>query len=230
MPLSTPPITNTWREFIAFVRRPQLIQPSGVLTPGGPGVLSAMVLFEVAGVSLLAPLMALWQKLTGLSGPDAFSQFPRQYLVLAVVLVAPVLEELIFRGWLIGKARTLWLLACTVLGSFGLWLSYGTPPLFTAILFGTLLTAFAGWFVLLARGVPAWYERHFSQVFWISVIIFGASHLLNFSQAGLATLPLVLPQIWAGLTLGFTRLRVGLGGAIIAHAVSNALVVSFAMT
>lgn len=230
MPLSTPPITSTWRELVQFLRRPRLISPSGLLAPGAPGVLTAMVVFEVAGISLLAPLLALWQKLTGLSGPDAFDQFPRQYLVLTVVLVAPLLEELVFRGWLTGRMRALWLMGCAMLGGLGLWLSYGQPALFTAILFGALLIGMGGWFVLRKAGAPGWFERGFPAIFWIGVLVFGLSHLLNFASPGLASLPLVLPQIWSGMTLAFIRLRVGLAGAIIAHAVSNAIVVTFAMS
>lgn len=230
MPLSTPPISSTWREFTRFLRSPRLIFPSGLLAPGVPGVLTAMVMFEVTGISLLAPLLALWQKLTGLSGPDAFEQFPRQYLVLTVVLVAPVLEELVFRGWLTGRVRALWLMACAMLGGLGLWLSYGQPTLFTGILFAALLIGLGGWLAFRKRGAPAWFERSFPAIFWAGVLIFGSSHLLNFASPGLTSLPLVLPQIWSGMTLAFTRLRVGLAGAIIAHAVSNAIVVTFAMS
>ncbi|MFX8437232.1 CPBP family glutamic-type intramembrane protease, partial [Acinetobacter baumannii] len=55
---------------------------------------------------------ALWQHALGLPRPEAFQKFPRAVLLVAVVIAAPVGEEIAFRGWLTGRPRALWLAAC----------------------------------------------------------------------------------------------------------------------
>ncbi len=50
---------------------------------------------------------------------------------------------------------------------------------------------------------------------------FALAHLSNYPRASLLAVPLVLPQLWAALVLGFVRQRLGLVPAMLSHALAN---------
>ena len=70
---------------------------------------------------------------------------------------------------------------------------------------------------------------YFPLVFYLSVMLFGAIHLLNFEYEsgfyGFAAL-LILPQLSAGVFLGFIRIKLGLGWAILLHGFHNFILLS----
>ncbi|MBT8205735.1 MAG: CPBP family intramembrane metalloprotease [Eudoraea sp.] len=70
---------------------------------------------------------------------------------------------------------------------------------------------------------------YFPLIFYLSVLLFGAVHLLNFEYEvgfyGFAIL-LILPQLSAGVFLGFIRVKMGLGWAILLHAFHNFILLS----
>ncbi len=92
-------------------------------------------------------------------------------------------------------------------------------------LFALLLAMPFGWFLLRKRPVPSWFVKSFPAIFWMGTVIFGLVHLLNYPRPGPLALPVILPQIWAGLVFGYVRVRVGLSAAMLIHAGSNALMV-----
>lgn len=182
-----------------------------------------IVALHLLGMVLLMPLLAGWQKLTGIAGPDAFDKFPREWLLPVVVLAAPVIEEMLFRGWLSGRPRALWLVLCALAAGIPLAMTGGNSPLAAIALIAALIAAPLGWFALRKRPAPDWFQRGFGVIFFGAALLFGAAHLVNFSQASLLALPLVAPQLWAGMTLGYLRTRHGLWAGILAHATSNGL-------
>lgn len=209
-----------WRGFAAFVRAPQNAEPAGLRA--GWRTAAAMLGLNLFGLAVLLVVLPLWQHLTGIEGPSAFDGVPMLYLVPAVVLAAPVAEECLFRGWLSGRPRALWLLACCLGGVILLaLLSPGSAIAGLAVL-GALLLAPVGWFVLRKRAAPAWFAQRFAPIFLLSAVLFALVHVFNYTDPGLAHLPMVLPQFWAGLTLGFVRTRVGLPAAMLVHGASNA--------
>ena len=70
---------------------------------------------------------------------------------------------------------------------------------------------------------------YFPLVFYLSVGLFGAVHLFNFEYDtgfyGFAVF-LILPQLSAGIFLGFTRVKIGLVWAILLHALHNFILLS----
>ena len=70
---------------------------------------------------------------------------------------------------------------------------------------------------------------YFPLIFYLSVLLFGAVHLFNFEYEagfyGFAIL-LILPQLSAGIFLGFIRIKLGLGWAILLHALHNFILLS----
>jgi membrane protease YdiL (CAAX protease family) len=146
------------------------------------------------------------------------------------LLLAPVLEELVYRGWLTGRVAAL---------RFAVY-GFAAEALFFAALFmdeaAASLTAigatglvFAGllhWLLTRDRdtAVPPWFTRHFHWLVWGSSLLFGLVHLGNYEPL---THPLgvlvVLPQTIGGLLLAYTRTRLGLRAAMLHHAAYNAL-------
>ena len=109
---------------------------------------------------------------------------------------------------------------------------YGTglSPLATGSLFLLLLAAAPiGWFLLRKKGVPRWYGLAYPAIFYFIAIAFALAHIVNYPQFSLLALPLVLPQLWGALVLGFIRMRIGLIASILAHAFANGAALALAM-
>ena len=220
------------REFAAYLRRPQLSAPTGLRAPGAWRRWAKLVALQLAVLlGLLLPLIGFWQKYFDLPLPDAFGQVPPAYLVPFAVLVAPVLEEWLFRGWLTGRPRALWLLACALACAVLLYLSTtGFDPLAASGgIVAVILAAGAGWWILRRRPVPAWFTAGFPALFYLSAAAFTLSHVVNYPSFSLLALPMVLPQLWGGLMLGFIRMRIGLPASMLAHATANAAALGLAM-
>lgn len=83
---------------------------------------------------------------------------------------------------------------------------------------------------LLFRGPLVWFKNRnsFRYAFYVSVALFGLTHISNFENLdGLywAVPLLVLPQLCAGVFLGFIRVRHGLIWSILLHAAQNLVLV-----
>lgn len=220
-------------EFLGFLKRPVLMGSPGWRAPGNPRRWAAILGLQIGGLFVLLPLLSLWQKAFDLPAPTAFENIDPQLLPWLVVLIAPVLEEVVFRGWQSGRKRALWLVLCAILGTMATLaarLGGADQLVVAAVSTGSLLAAIVGWFVLRKGGVAGWFTRCFGPIYYGAAILFASMHLANYPQVSLLAVPLVLPQAWAGLTLGYLRQQLGLTWAIAAHAVSNAVMLSIALT
>lgn len=215
-----------WKDFAAYLRRPAWREPGSLKEPGAWRTWSALWLLDVAGLVVLLVVLTLYMKATGLPGPDAFDQVPQAWLVPLVVLAAPVIEEAVFRGWLAGRPRALWLMGGLVVLALVVTLLEDGSRLRLGLVGVTLLAMPLGWFLLRRRAAPGWFVSAFPAVFWLTALVFGLVHLSNYPSPGVLALPLVLPQVWAGLVFGYTRMRLGLAAAMLAHAGANALAIA----
>lgn len=154
---------------------------------------------------------------------------PAVDLMNALVL-APVLEEALFRGWLTGRTAALRFAAWGMAALGALLMSLHLPEpaarqVAKAAGIGMLLALYQ-WVRTRDRdtAVPAWFIGNFHWLVWGSTLLFGAIHLGNF---GALTSPLglvvVLPQTVGGLLLAYTRTRLGLRAAMAHHAAFNAI-------
>ena len=222
------------RERLADVAR-FMVRPSprdAPLPSGGALVLALVAVFAVDLVlaSLAAELTALADgALPFLPAPIEDDATLAEDL-FGFLLLAPVLEELVYRGWLTGRTAAL------RFASYG----FVAQGLFVAALFtdaaaasmlalGAAGLVFAGlvqWLATQERdsAVPAWFTRNFHWFVWGSTLLFGLIHLGNYEPL---THPLgvlvVLPQTIGGLLLAYTRTRLGLRAAMLHHAAYNAL-------
>lgn len=216
-------LPQTWRQFGSFLRKPELGKPAGLRSRSAWLTVGAMLGLHLLGLAALLVLLSGWQSLTGIDGPAAFDAFPKHWLLPTAVLAAPLLEESIFRGWLSGRPRALWLLVCFLAASVALVTIKAEPLHMLLGLVAGLVIGIGGWLVLRKRLAPHWFERHFTAIFFAAAVVFGLIHVFNYAAPGLVTLPMVLPQVWAGLTLGFVRTRIGLPASMLLHGASNGL-------
>lgn len=220
-------------ELVAFLRNPSLLPPSGWRGPGNPRRwiwLTALQVVILIGV--LLPLLRMWQSAFGLASPEAFGRVPESWLVPTVVLLAPILEELLFRGWHSGTRAALWLLGCAigVAAALALVLAPGYQSAGLGLLLVAVVAAPACWWKLRRNRQPLrGFAAAFPVIFYVTAAVFALVHLSNYPNPGLLSLPLVLPQLWAGLMLGYIRQRVGLGAAIATHMSANACTVALAL-
>lgn len=148
-------------------------------------------------------------------------------VMVALLLLGPLIEEFIFRGWLSGTWRSM---LATVLTLF---VVYGGSSLLTPWI-GTNSTLKS--LLLLAVAVAAiwatsplddgarlpFFGKLFPFIFWGQGIAFGALHFQNLTtpSPALATLS-IMPLILCGWLWGYARLRLGVGWAILLHAAYN---------
>lgn len=213
------------REVPGFLKRPAILTPIGLGSREGWAALVVLEAVHVAGLLLvILPLISLWQMAMNLPLPDAFEQLPAGWLLPFTLLAAPIAEEALFRGWQTGRPRALWLLASALLLAAAVIFAKAiAPPVLAGLLLALALAALVGWLRLRKRReIPARYRAAFPVVFWLAALLFAGVHLTNYPSISALSLPLVLPQLWAGLLLGFTRQRIGLPAAMLQHAGANA--------
>ena len=165
--------------------------------------------------------------------PYVDMDLPRPWLLFLAIVFAPIVEELMFRGWLSGRKPAL-LLAAASIGGFaaimlvGLFVpsALGLTSAAAMIAIGVaLLYWLAQWRD--ARGMVPAFKRHYALMIWLSSLLFGAVHLTNYEGAlSLVDIMLVLPQTLGGLILAYARTRLGLRAAILHHAAFNAIAVA----
>lgn len=226
------PIRSTIADLLAFLRAPRLLTPQGLRAPGAVQRWTVLSVVQVAVLGAVAvPIMLAWQKAFGLSAPDAFDGMGPLALWGGAVVLAPVLEELFFRGWQNGRPSALAVFA-TVVAGLAIFVAFGKGHGVAGglILLATAAVAAALWWRFRAlRTAPAWFARSFPAIFYGTVLIFAAMHLANYPSVSLLAVPMVLPQAWSGTMFGYIRQRIGLVAAMGTHIASNAIMLSLAL-
>lgn len=229
---SLPGARQVLTELAAFLRRPDVRSPEGLRSASSWKTFGVLFALHVAVLLLLTlPLTALIQSLLGLAPPDAFDQVPKHWLIPITVVIAPILEEILFRSWQSGRPRALWLLLCGLLVGATLTASmHGLGPLLAGgLLLALALAGAIGWYLLRRHGTLQAYRRAFPAIYWIVAIGFAGVHVLNYGDASALTALLVLPQLWAGVMLGYTRQKLGVGAGMLQHAGANAIAIGLSL-
>ena len=216
-----------------FLARPRFMpepKPLGRVT--AKGLLAAELVHLGLLMVVVAPLWLAGRNAGAFPAPridgDRLAASP-----LAFLVIAPLLEELLFRGWLTGRVAALRFAAfgfaamALMLAGVGLVPDHGR--LLGYVGAGVALAGLVHWSLTRARdrSVPPVFIRHFAPIVWASALLFGLIHLGNYhalaSPFGLAV---VLPQVLGGLLLAYIRTHHGLGAAMAYHAGYNALVLA----
>jgi len=231
---SAPRVTwlEEWRDFVRFVRRPRLaprcrqVRPTAAwLLDWLPGIglgrlLAWAAILWLINLFLFGPIVVSVAKQAGASHAVDPANLP---WLLALVW-APLVEELLFRYGLRRPGIALWLVPLMI---FALWLGPGVGQ---SIVFAlTIIAVYRATSPNPMPGVRArqwlrFYRQWFWLVFHLSVLIFAALHLYNFTFESVQwwMLPaLMLPQWFTGMVLGWIRVMRGIGAAILLHAMFN---------
>ncbi|UBM61693.1 CPBP family intramembrane metalloprotease [Candidatus Sulfidibacterium hydrothermale] len=147
--------------------------------------------------------------------------------ILFLAITAPVLEEFLFRLLLKPSVKNLvWYVSFfSAVFIFDLLLGKTKGMIFLA---GLLLVPAI---LLVKRNglkrFQKWFLKHFRLFFYLSCLLFGMLHIGNFSPLSWSLLfwgpLLVLPQLFAGLVLGYIRMRFGIVYSILFHFSYNML-------
>jgi len=223
-------IRSVLDDFRAWLAAPHLIAPTPLRR--GWRTWATMVGLYLTGLVVIGAVLIVWQRALNVPAPEAFRGYSGLALAAAVIVAAPIGEESLFRGWLTGRPRALWLLAMAVLAGLLLiavslhWHDQAASLGFVA----TALAALVGWLVLGRRAdPPRWFVRGYAVWFYLSVAVFGLAHMANYPRLSWMLLPMVMPQLWAGLVFGYLRMRHGLVASILAHACGNAAALAVAL-
>jgi membrane protease YdiL (CAAX protease family) len=157
--------------------------------------------------------------------------------VVLVVLVAPPIEELIFRSWLTGRLVQLVISISVVLLFLALMIVRHVIGPLAARTGVAVLACWAVWtagevaLVWKSRSdVPKLFRSMFPAAFWLSCFGFASLHLFNFTGAMRPVFVLmVMPQFVTGTILAFARLRYGMWANIALHCFYNGVLVLIAV-
>jgi len=186
-----------------------LKQPRDLEDPSATLEEKVQTLFRVLGIDLLC-MMALMGLLAALSEwgvvpveenhlAEILEQIPVPALLGLGILLIPMLEELIFRSYLRFEAN------------------YLLQPMLLLLGFVTDREA-------LTQSVRQGWDYWYPVIFFASAVIFGLVHITNYSltpEVLLWTPVLVLPQVVAGLFMGYLRVRFGFIWGFFLHALHN---------
>lgn len=220
-----------WQRYAAFIRLPRL--PARAQPMSGASLRAVLRMLGL-DFAMMAVLMAL-ATLVVAAGVDlpqtALENIDLTLGIVALVVIgAPLLEEIAFRGWLSGRpGHVFGLLALvTALGSLvamvALNQATGVGVLLPAVALPVFFLGLAAVILWRWRRRPAmgWFTRAFPLFFWLSTAGFACVHLLNYDEGSLyVLLPLVLPQFVTGSILGYLRVNYGLWAAMLLHALHN---------
>lgn len=226
-------LPEQWRHFGAFLQRPRLPDPARDAPGAGLPRIGALAGLDLLLMVVLLGALGVASTLGWEAPGHVMQQLELEPALIGFILVlAPVAEELIFRGWLSGRPGHLGALLVLLATGAAAWALSQTAGTLAAALaaIGGAITAVA--LIWRKRGKPpmAWFQRHFTGFYWLSAIAFALAHLVNFAEgAGAFTLILVLPQFVLGLILGYLRVTVGLWASIALHALHNTFFLGLAM-
>lgn len=216
-----------WRGLLAFLARPD--PPARATGIGVPGFVAVLRLFALDAVLMCGlALIAGIAMATGFEIPknrlDAIELTPGW--IAAIVVGAPLFEEIVFRSWLSGRPRHLVAGLCTA-AAIILLIVMGSTGLDEFVLSGItvltlILAAIIAGFKLPVTHPGPRFSRYFPVIFWATAAAFALAHLVNYDEsASPVLLALVLPQFVLGTLLGFARVQYGLWAAILLHALHN---------
>ena len=153
-------------------------------------------------------------------------------LILMIVVVAPVFEEAVFRGWLVGTPRTLSLYGTFIVVAGAVMLTGSFDRVSAATLLVALLVGVIGSLLWLPGAAPVRrFARAFPWLFWLSSLAFALVHLTNLTIGHNRFAVLwVAPQLISGTIFGYARVRLGMWSNIILHMAHNAVIVLVALS
>ncbi len=231
--LTVATVANLYRDVWDFARRPTLAYVNLTFGRAFLFALAALFALDLALAMGSLYLEAGIASVADYEFPDPIDEnLSLAEDLLFSVLLAPIIEEALFRGWLRGDVAGLRFAAAawTALGLIIISEFVGEAAAIPLIAIGLLILigGLTQWAMTRRRDtqVPDWFSSHFGKFVWGSTIAFGLIHLGNFEEINTPLdVILVSSQTIGGLILAYTRTRLGLGAAMAQHSAFNLLVV-----
>lgn len=220
----------TVSEFVAFLGRPNIESPIelSIREKARIGIwlfILSVVVTMIFGM-LALPVVLSTDLTTGEQLNEALSGSSWS-VILSLVILGPLVEEMIFRGWLSGVWRAV---LATV---FGLAVVYGGSEILDPylaeggvvkplVLVAGAIAIFFAFSPLDNAGRIFGFDRVFPVIFYAQALAFGTLHFQNYAASSLViALFATLPLIACGLIWGYARVRLGLASAVILHSAYN---------
>ncbi len=143
--------------------------------------------------------------------------------VLKVIILAPVIEEILFRLLLRFNHNTVRIFFAVTI-SYCIYLIFHGKYTILMVLSGFQILLLASIWLRSIDQIKSFVENYFTTIFYISVLLFGLIHISNFefSSASWFYLPLlVIPQLIAGTMLGHIRISYSFMHGIAFHMLIN---------
>jgi membrane protease YdiL (CAAX protease family) len=226
---------------LAFIRRPYF--PAGKDRMGEPQLkhLAQLLFFSLALMIIVGGVVgAIIAAVNGdvpANANETIGQASPAMLLLYGVILAPIIEEVVFRSWLGGRrACILGLPIMVSLFAIGTVVTADMSPVVSFVVaagLAILVVGVARQFALLspsAQKAARW--RLFPVSFYGSALLFAMLHMANY-EGGLSSpimLLAILPQFLVALILGYVRMRFGLLQAIVFHALYNLVLIGVFLT
>lgn len=217
-------------ECVAFLARPSPDRsPPQDVSPAVTAVwLLIFSLVVTAAFALAALPLVLWAGAAPGETLTRVFERPPASVILSVIVLGPLVEEMMFRGWLKGTARAfvgsalflgIWFGGVALLMDRAPW-AMGAGALLGLAAVG--LAAYVG----VTRSGPAnpmsWFTPLFPIAFWLQGLVFGALHFANTeSPSIILSVLLTAPFVICGWLWGYARLALGLGPAWLLHMAYN---------
>lgn len=229
-----------WGQYARFLKRPALPDRAPMPRLSSLGAVFRLFALDLVLMSALLAIAGAVMA-TGVDVPETALAGMEigGGILFAVVVVAPLAEEIIFRGWLSGRpGHILGLIAAvpvTIAAAAAFSLAGGQSlgqiwlGALVAVLAG-LATALGIVFWLRRHTAMGWFQRFFPLFFWLSTLAFSLVHVFNFEpEQMIMALPLVLPQFVTGTMLGYLRVNYGLWSSILLHMLHNGAFISLVL-
>ena len=153
------------------------------------------------------------------------------YLGLMLVIFAPFCEEIIFR-LLLKPRRANFIVFSSVVLAMSLFYLFGKRYIMmTGFMAAGLAAVIPATSVSVLRKVQYFVIKHMAFFFYLSVAAFGSVHVFNFEPSDhsliFAGLILVMPQMVAGLFMGYVRMKHGILYSMLFHFSMNMLALPY---
>ena len=216
------------KDFLAYVRKPLYIAEDADMSKTEKfQYLFKVLLCKLALLPILAVIIHFTKKFTGAKSYELSDTWGTY---IALVMIAPLMEEAIFRGALHYSRGTIAFVVSfmvmfiiKITGVFELihW-DIGFVYLACIALIPVIFYAIKPFNEFLHN----FWATHFKYIFHLVAISFGLIHLTNYSGISnyLFAIPLVTAQLISGYILGFVRMKLGFGYGVALHTAWNFIV------
>ncbi|TAE37838.1 MAG: CPBP family intramembrane metalloprotease [Runella slithyformis] len=222
--------SSTFLRFWGYVKRP-VYYSSNIAVPNPLKTfweLFKVNLYSILGLFILAFIFVLLGTLLGVEEPENQSEDDWFY-VFVVIVFAPLLEELIFRWPLRYSENRVTIVAVIAFIVFYSELSKiedFDKTAFWILFFGGAVAVGVG-ANFFKNQIRTFWILHFKWIYWIFGLIFGLTHLANYSGEQISFLVywpiLCTHQIVTGLLNGYARMRYGFWYGVALHAANNTI-------